>query len=135
MLVVLIQNWIVFIKPLKKFDKTWKSNFYWQKCSYLCELDTWSSDLNTAVTLGKCLFGAVNLTENSNSEKTWKLWLWCELDTWSSDLSTAVTLGEYMFGAVKLTENSEKNLNIVIIVLDLVHAHFFLCQMIRLVYM
>ena len=72
---VLIQNWIVFIKPLKEFDKTWKSNFYWQKCSYLCELDTWSSDLNTAVTLGECMFGAAKLTENSG--KTWILWLLC----------------------------------------------------------
>ena len=33
------------------------------------ELDTWSSDLNTNVTLKDCLFGAVKLTKNGDPDK------------------------------------------------------------------
>ena len=32
-------------------------------------IDTWSRDLNTKVTLGDCLFGAVKLTKNDNPDK------------------------------------------------------------------
>ena len=33
------------------------------------ELHTWSKDLNTDFTLGNCLFGAVKLTNNADSDK------------------------------------------------------------------
>ena len=33
------------------------------------ELDTWSQDLNTDFALGGCLFGAVNLIKNADTDK------------------------------------------------------------------
>ena len=33
------------------------------------KLDTWSSDLNTDFALGNCLFGAVKLSKNDDSDK------------------------------------------------------------------
>ena len=33
------------------------------------ELDTWSQDLNTEFTLKSCLFGAVKLTKNADTDK------------------------------------------------------------------
>ena len=35
----------------------------------VCEFDTWSPDLNTEFTLKDCLFGAVKLTKNADTNK------------------------------------------------------------------
>ena len=36
---------------------------------FASKLDAWSRDLNTDFTLGGCLFGAIKLTKNSDSDK------------------------------------------------------------------
>ena len=36
---------------------------------FVCELNTWSRDLNTEFSLKDCLFGAVKLTKNAGTDK------------------------------------------------------------------
>ena len=35
----------------------------------LCEIDTWSRDLNAKFKQGDCLFGALKLTKNADPDK------------------------------------------------------------------